>query len=182
MAAAADDAMQAARNAGLQAGLAAAVLQDSLRLTAAMLPSPSGTGEGFGRGDCDVRGSPRRWCSSRCSSTPGPGLAASTGAAQDLVHALGAPPAKAFRLVQLPAAVPHIVSGCRLAAGSAVIAAVVGEDPHQGATASASSSPTRTALLSLPRAFGAALCIVVVSVVVFALAGAAERAVHQRWR
>lgn len=54
-AAAVDDAMQAARNAGLQAGLAAAVLQDSLRMTAAMLPSPSGSGDGFGRGDADAR-------------------------------------------------------------------------------------------------------------------------------
>ncbi len=36
-------------------------------------------------------------------------------------------------------------------------------------------------LLDLPRAFGAALVIVVVSVAVFALAGSLERSVHARW-
>ena len=55
-AAAADEATQTARNAGLQAGLAAAVLQDSLRMTAAMLSSPDGAGIGFGRGKPGARG------------------------------------------------------------------------------------------------------------------------------
>lgn len=57
---AADEATQAARNAGLQAGLAAAVLADSLRATAAgALPSPGAGGPGlasepgFGRRDAD---------------------------------------------------------------------------------------------------------------------------------
>ena len=80
----------------------------------------------------------------------------------------------------VPAAVPHIASGCRIAAGSAVIAAVVGEsligDDGLGVEFSRAYRQ-----LELPRAFGAAIVIVVVSVAVFAVAGAVERAVHRRW-
>ncbi|MEO5899852.1 MAG: ABC transporter permease subunit [Ilumatobacteraceae bacterium] len=109
------------------------------------------------------------------------GLAAAGRPAQDVMHALGARPGSAFRLVDLPAAVPHIVSGCRIAAGSAVIAAVVGETLI-GRTGLGVQFSYSYRLLDLPRAFGAAICIIVVSVAVFTLAGAAERAVHARWR
>ena len=80
----------------------------------------------------------------------------------------------------MPAAVPHIVSGCRIAAGSAVIAAVVGESliGREGLGVEFSRAYRR---IELPRAFGAAIVIIVVSVAVFAIAGAVERAVHERW-
>ncbi len=55
------------------------------------------------------------------------GLAATRGSSVDVVHALGATAGSRFRLLTLPGAVPHIVSGCRLAAGSSIVAAVVGE-------------------------------------------------------
>lgn len=108
------------------------------------------------------------------------GLAASTTSASDVVGALGASGNATFRLVTLPAAVPHIVSGCRIAAGSAVIAAVVGESLI-GRSGLGVQFSHAYRLLQLPRAFGAAIVIVVVSVAVFALAGAAERLVHARW-
>ena len=82
----------------------------------------------------------------------------------DVVDSLGGsanapvPPASC-----VPAAVPHMASGVRIAAGSAVIAAVVGESLI-GRKGSASSSRYAYHLLDLPRAFGAALVIVVVSV------------------
>lgn len=108
------------------------------------------------------------------------GLAAVPAAPRDAVRSMGASSGRQFRLLDLPAAVPHVVSGCRIAAGTAVIAAVVGESliGRSGLGVEFSSAYR---LLELPRAFGAAIVIVIVSVLVFALAGAAERAVHRRW-
>ena len=85
-----------------------------------------------------------------------------------------------FRLVVLPSAVPHIASGLRIAAGSAVIAAVVGESLI-GREGLGVEFAFAYRLLELPRAFGAALVVVAVSVLVFAAAGLVERRVHQRW-
>jgi ABC-type nitrate/sulfonate/bicarbonate transport system permease component len=108
------------------------------------------------------------------------GLRAASPAAVDVVHAFGATATGTFRHVLVPAAVPHIASGVRVAAGSAVIAAVVGESLI-GRDGLGVQFSYAYRLLQLPRAFGAAIVIVVVSLAVFALAGAAERAVHSRW-
>lgn len=108
------------------------------------------------------------------------GLRSMAGASTDALHALGTPSSTRFRLLDLPAAVPHVASGTRLAAGSAVVAAVVGEtligDEGLGVLFAQSYR-----LLDLPRAFGAAIVIVAISVAVFAAAGMVERAVHRRW-
>ena len=74
----------------------------------------------------------------------------------------------------LPSAVPHIASGFRIAAGTAVIAAVVGETliGRKGLGVEFSSAYNQ---LQLPRAFGAALVVVGTSLVVFALAGKFEQ-------
>ena len=108
------------------------------------------------------------------------GLAAAAPQAVDALDAMGAPSGRRFRLLTVPAAVPHLASGIRIAAGSAVIAAVVGESliGDDGLGIEFSKAYRQ---LELPRAFGAAIVIVVVSVVVFAAAGAVERAVHRRW-
>ena len=108
------------------------------------------------------------------------GLAAAPGAAGDAVHALGASAGRRFRLLELPAAVPHLASGLRLAAGTAVIAAVVGESLI-GSSGLGVEFTRAYRQLDLPRAFGVAIVIVVVAVSVFALAGVAERATHRRW-
>jgi sulfonate transport system permease protein len=108
------------------------------------------------------------------------GLTAANRAVLDVVDAFGGRPSAAFKLVRLPAAVPHIVSGCRIAAGSSVIAAVVGETLI-GRTGLGVEFSRAYRQLDLPRAFGAAIVIVVVSVSVFAAAGAVERFVHARW-
>jgi ABC-type nitrate/sulfonate/bicarbonate transport system permease component len=61
-----------------------------------------------------------------------------------------------------------------------VIAAVVGETliGRKGLGVEFSSAYNQ---LQLPRAFGAALVVVVTSLVVFALAGKFEQVVHHRW-
>jgi len=108
------------------------------------------------------------------------GLQAANPAALDVVDSLGGSPNARFRSVVLPAAVPHIASGFRIAAGTAVIAAVVGETliGRKGLGVEFSSAYNQ---LELPRAFGAALVVVVTSLVVFALAGKFEQTVHRRW-
>ena len=80
----------------------------------------------------------------------------------------------------LPSAVPHIASGFRIAAGSAVIAAVVGETliGRKGLGVEFSFAYNQ---LNLSRAFGAALVVVGTSLVVFTLAGKFEQVVHRRW-
>ena len=108
------------------------------------------------------------------------GLSAVPAAPSDALLAMGAARGRRFRLLDVPGAVPHLASGCRVAAGTAVIAAVVGESLI-GRTGLGIEFSAAYRLLDLPRAFGAAIVIVIVSVVVFALAGAAERAVHRRW-
>jgi sulfonate transport system permease protein len=108
------------------------------------------------------------------------GLSAAAGPPGDVLDALGSSPDRRFRLLTLPAAVPHIVSGLRIATSSAVVAAVVGESLI-GRHGLGVQFTAAYRSLAMPRAFGSALLIVVVSVVVFAAAGAAERVVHTRW-
>ncbi len=108
------------------------------------------------------------------------GLEAATEPMLDVVGALGGQRSERFRFVVMPAAAPHIASGFRIAAGSAIIAAVVGESliGRQGLGVEFAYSYR---LLDLPRAFGAAIVVVVLSVAIFSLAGKGERAVHARW-
>lgn len=108
------------------------------------------------------------------------GLASASAPLLDVCDALGGTRSDRFRLVVLPAACPHIATGFRIAVGSAVIAAVVGESliGRRGLGVQFAYSYR---LLELPRAFGAAIVVVVLTLVVFALAGRGERSVHTRW-
>jgi ABC-type nitrate/sulfonate/bicarbonate transport system permease component len=108
------------------------------------------------------------------------GLAAASAPMLDVVDAMGGDRSKRFRLVVLPAACPHMATGFRIAVGSAVIAAVVGESlvGRQGLGVEFAYSYR---LLELPRAFGAAIVVIALSLAAFSLAGAAERSVHARW-
>ncbi len=108
------------------------------------------------------------------------GLRATSTPSTDALDAMGATASKRFRLLDLPAAVPHVASGFRLAAGSAVIAAVVGESLI-GVDGLGVLFASSYRLLDLPRAFGAAIVIIVISVLVFSAAGAVERTIHERW-
>jgi ABC-type nitrate/sulfonate/bicarbonate transport system permease component len=108
------------------------------------------------------------------------GLQAANPSALEVVDSLGGSPKARFRSVVLPSAVPHIASGFRIAAGTAVIAAVVGETliGRKGLGVEFSFAYNQ---LDLPRAFGAALVVVGTSLVVFTLAGKFEQAIHHRW-
>jgi ABC-type nitrate/sulfonate/bicarbonate transport system permease component len=108
------------------------------------------------------------------------GLASASQPLLDVVDALGASRGTRFRHVVLPSACPHMATGLRIAVGSAVIAAVVGESliGRRGLGVEFAYSYR---LLELPRAFGAAIVVIALSLVAFSLAGRAERSVHERW-
>jgi ABC-type nitrate/sulfonate/bicarbonate transport system permease component len=108
------------------------------------------------------------------------GLAAASRSQLDVVDALGGSASMRYRHVVLAAAVPHIVSGFRIAAGSAVIAAVVGESLI-GTKGLGREFAYAYKLLEMGRAFGAAIVVVAVSVAVFSLVGMLERSVHAKW-
>jgi sulfonate transport system permease protein len=98
----------------------------------------------------------------------------------DVLDSHGASRWSRFATLVVPAAVPRIGTGIRLAVGSSVVAAVVGESLI-GRNGLGVEFTYAYNLLDLPRAFGAALVIVVVSLAVFAAATVAESAVHARW-
>jgi NitT/TauT family transport system permease protein len=98
----------------------------------------------------------------------------------DVMNSLGASSWSHFSRVVVPAAVPRIVTGLRLAIGSSVVAAVVGESLI-GRNGLGVEFTYAYNLLDLPRAFGAALVIVIVSLIAFSAATAAETALHARW-
>ena len=99
------------------------------------------------------------------------GLQAASPAALDVVDSLGGRRGSPVPDGRASPAVPHIASGFRIAAGSAVIAAVVGETLIGREGLGVEFSYAYPLVPTCPRAFGAALVIVVVSVAVFAAAG-----------
>jgi sulfonate transport system permease protein len=108
------------------------------------------------------------------------GLLSTPPGARDVVDSFGAGRWNAFSRVVFMAAVPRMATGLRLAVASSVVAAVVGESliGRQGLGVDF----TYAYNLNHPAsAFGAAVVIVVVSLVVFALATAGEAFLHARW-
>lgn len=108
------------------------------------------------------------------------GLAAALAGHQDMARSFGAGRGGVFGAIGLPSALPHLATGLRIAAGSAVVAAVVAESLI-GTSGLGVDFTYAYSLLQMPRAFGAALLIIVVSLVVFTAFGRLERLVHARF-
>lgn len=108
------------------------------------------------------------------------GLAAALAGHQDMARSFGAGRGGVFGAVGVPSALPHLATGLRIAAGSAVVAAVVAES-LLGTAGLGVDFTYAYSLLQMPRAFGAALLIIVVSLVVFTAFGRLERLVHARF-
>jgi NitT/TauT family transport system permease protein len=108
------------------------------------------------------------------------GLLGTPAGPTDVLSSLGATRWSRFIHLVVPAAVPRIGTGIRLAIGSSVVAAVVGESLI-GRHGLGVEFTYAYNLLDLPHAFGAALVIVVVSLAVFAAATAGETVLHTRW-
>jgi NitT/TauT family transport system permease protein len=108
------------------------------------------------------------------------GLAAALAGHRDVARAFGAGRRALFGAVVVPSALPHLATGLRIAAGSAVVAAVVAESLI-GAAGLGVDFTYSYSLLRMPRAFGSALLIVAVSLAVFAAFGRLEHALHRRF-
>ena len=108
------------------------------------------------------------------------GLSATAAAHLDLARSWGSSRAEILRWVVLPSALPHISTGIRVAASSAVIATVVGESLI-GTTGLGVDFTFRYRLFEMAPAFGSAVLIIVLSLLVFTIFGAIDRAVHRRW-
>jgi NitT/TauT family transport system permease protein len=108
------------------------------------------------------------------------GLRALPAGSDDLFRVLGArTSARLFRLA-LPAALPNWSVALRVAAGHAVLGAMVAEYLMGTAGLGYLFAETKSDF-NMERAFGATLIATVVSVAFFAAALAAERAVKERW-
>ena len=97
----------------------------------------------------------------------------------DLMHSLRASPMAIFRRLRLPAALPHLFTGCKVAVTFAVIGAVIGEfvaaQDGLGYLILISSAQSET-----PLAFAAILVLTLISIVLFQIVEVIERRVV-RW-
>ena len=108
------------------------------------------------------------------------GLEAASSAHLDLARSWGSSRADILRWVVLPSALPHISTGIRIAASSAIIATVVGESLI-GTTGLGVDFTYQYRLFNMAPAFGSAVLIVVLSLLVFTVFGGIDRLVHRRW-
>jgi len=102
------------------------------------------------------------------------GLRSADGASLDLIHTLGGRPFDALRKVRLPASVPWLLAGFRVAAPGAVLGAILGEflggDRGLGV-----AMVNAMATLDTPRVWGLAIVASALAGGGFALAAAAAR-------
>jgi ABC-type nitrate/sulfonate/bicarbonate transport system permease component len=97
-----------------------------------------------------------------------------------LLKSMGANRRQILRIVRVPAALPHVFSGARIAAAVSVIGALVGE--WVGASSGLGYLMTRSASqFQTPRVFAAVLISALLGVTLFVLVGLVERAATP-WR
>jgi NitT/TauT family transport system permease protein len=102
------------------------------------------------------------------------GLRATPKELLELAHSLNASPLQVFIKVQLPAALPFVVTGAKVAITLAVIGAVIGEfvGSSEGLGFLLLSA---TSQLDTPLAFAALFALSVLGIFVYALVGMGER-------
>lgn len=108
------------------------------------------------------------------------GLRALPAGADDLFRVLGARTAARLLRLALPAAVPNWTVALRVAAGHAVLAAMIAEY-LMGTRGLGYLFAETKADFNMERAFGATVVAIVVSILFFVSALAAERWVKERW-
>ena len=102
------------------------------------------------------------------------GLRATDPELTRLLRSLGADRWQVFRLVRLPAALPYLLSGAKVAIAVSVIGAVIGE--WVGASAGLGYFMIRSAAaLQTPRVFAAVVITALLGLLLFGLAGLVER-------
>jgi len=109
------------------------------------------------------------------------GLRAASAAHRDLLTVLGARPLARLRRLELPAALPSIATGLRLAVPAALIGAVIGEwfGAPRGLGVLIVNGMQNFQIVLL---WSAVLLAALLSLAAFLLATAVERAIHARFR
>jgi NitT/TauT family transport system permease protein len=108
------------------------------------------------------------------------GLWAAAAPHLDMARSHGAGRVARFRHVTLPSALPHIATGIRVAASSAIISTVIGESLI-GRHGLGVDFTYDYRMLDMTPAFGSAVCVVVLSLLLFGGFSWLERLVHRRW-
>ena len=102
----------------------------------------------------------------------------------DLFRLYGATPLQILRDLKLPAALPHILGGLRIAGGLSLIGAVVAEIAA-GSAGAGSGLAFRIAesgyRLNIPRMFAALLLLSIAGVAIFALLSLVSHLILRRW-
>jgi len=102
----------------------------------------------------------------------------------DLFQLYGASPGQKLRFLKLPAALPHILGGLRIAGGLSLIGAVVAEIAA-GSAGAGSGLAFRIAesgyRLNIPRMFAALLLLSLAGIVIFMLLSLVSHLVLRRW-
>jgi putative hydroxymethylpyrimidine transport system permease protein len=108
------------------------------------------------------------------------GLRATPSGSEDLFGVLGASRGTVLRRLALPSAVPNLLTALRLCASIVIIAAIIGES-FMGLDGLGTMFSQSFQLFDTPKAWGASLMIVILSVLAYSVTGAIERRTRRRW-
>ena len=108
------------------------------------------------------------------------GMRATPNGAEDLFRVLGASRTTALRRLALPSAVPNFLTALRICASIVIIAAIIGES-LTGVNGLGTMFSQAFQLFDTPKAWGASLMIVILSVLAYTASGAIERRGRRRW-
>jgi NitT/TauT family transport system permease protein len=108
------------------------------------------------------------------------GMRATPSGSEDLFAVLGAPRRTVLRRLALPSAVPNLLTALRLCASIVIIAAIIGES-LMGIDGLGRMFSQAFQLFDTPKAWGASLMIVTLSVLAYTGSGAVERRTRDRW-
>lgn len=108
------------------------------------------------------------------------GLRATPTGSEDLFQVLGATKGTVLRRLALQSAVPNFLTALRLCASIVIIAAIIGESV-MGVDGLGRMFSQSFQLFDTPKAWGASLMIVTLSVVAYGVSGAVERRTKRRW-
>jgi ABC-type nitrate/sulfonate/bicarbonate transport system permease component len=107
------------------------------------------------------------------------GLRATPDGSDDLFRVLGASRSTVLRRLAVPSAVPNVLTALRLCASIVIIAAIIGES-LMGVDGLGKMFSQSFQLFDTPKAWGASLMIVTLSVLAYGLSGEIERTTRRR--
>ena len=108
------------------------------------------------------------------------GLRVTPSGSEDLFRVLGSSRGTMLRRLAFPSAVPNLLTAVRLCASIVIIAAIIGES-LMGLDGLGRLFSQSFQLFDTPRAWGASMFIVVLSVAAYSISSALERRIRRSW-